>query len=148
MQGVTVEWKCVAIDFHRAECQDGRKESRVRQASERSRCNAILDQKGSATMSDDAQPKLAREIDRKAKTLASEDDEAQSGYEQEHADTTQALLKKFRAVVGKYARDNRFGLVIDVSNPRTPSFWWANAMDIANDVVRAYDAAYSAAAGK
>jgi Skp family chaperone for outer membrane proteins len=99
-------------------------------------------------MSDDAQPKLAREIDRKAKTLASEDDEAQSGYEQEHADTTQALLKKFRAVVGKYARDNRFGLVIDVSNPRTPSFWWANAMDIANDVVRAYDAAYSAAAGK
>jgi outer membrane protein len=105
-------------------------------------------QKGSATMSDDAQRKLAHEIDRKTKALNYEADGAQSDYQQEQADTTQALLKKFRTVVDKYARDNGFGLVIDVSNPQTPAFWWANAMDITNDVVRAYDAAYPAPAVK
>ena len=105
-------------------------------------------QKGSATMSDEAQRKLAHEIDRKTKAINYEADGAQSDYEQEQADTTQALLKKFRAVVDRYSRDNGFGLVIDVSNPQSPAFWWASAMDITNDVVRAYDAAYPAAAGK
>ncbi|HLK68298.1 MAG TPA: OmpH family outer membrane protein [Bryobacteraceae bacterium] len=105
-------------------------------------------QKGSATMSDEAQRKLAREIDRKTKALNYEADAAQADYEQEQTDVSQALLKKFRAVVDKYARDNGFGLVIDVSNPQTPAFWWANAMDITNEVVRTYDAAYPVAAGK
>jgi outer membrane protein len=105
-------------------------------------------QKGSATMTDDAQRKLAHEIDRKTKAINYEADGTQSEYEQEQADTTQALLKKFRAVVDRYARDNGFGLVIDVSNPQSQTFWWASAMDITHDVVRAYDAAYPAAAGK
>jgi Skp family chaperone for outer membrane proteins len=105
-------------------------------------------QKGAATMSEDAQRKLAREIDKTTKALSYEADAAQADYEQEQADTTQTLLKKFRVVVDKYARDSGYGLVIDVSNPQTPAFWWADAMDIANDVVRAYDAAYPAPAAK
>jgi outer membrane protein len=102
--------------------------------------------KGSATMSEDSQRKLAREIDRKTKTFTYEGESTQTDYEQEQADTAQMLAQKFRAVVDKYARDHGFGLVLDVSNPQTPAFWWANAMDITNEVVRAYDAAYPVSA--
>jgi outer membrane protein len=98
--------------------------------------------KGSATMSEAAQRKLARDIERKTKALNYEVETSQADYEQEQADATQAMERKFRAVVDKYAKDNGFGLVIDVSNPQTPAFWWASALDITNEVVRAYDAAY------
>ena len=98
--------------------------------------------KGSATMSEEAQRKLAREIDRRTKALNYEVETTQADYEQEQADTMQALARKFRSVVDKYANEREIGIVVDVSNPQTPAFWWASAMDITNDVVKAYDAAY------
>jgi Skp family chaperone for outer membrane proteins len=104
--------------------------------------------KGSATMSEEAQRTMAREIERKTKALNYEADAAQSEYEQEQADTMQALARKFHAVVDKYARDKELAIVVDVNSPQTPAFWWANALDITNDVVRAYDAAYPAIAGR
>jgi outer membrane protein len=104
--------------------------------------------KRSATMSEEAQRKMAREIDRKSKALNYEVETAQSDYEQEQSDTMQALARKFHTVVDKYARDKELGIVVDVGNPQTPAFWWANAMDITNDVVRAYDAAYPVPAGR
>ena len=102
--------------------------------------------KSSATMSEEAQRKIARDIDKRTKALNYEAETTQTDYEQEQADTVQALERKFRVVVDKYARDNEFGVVLDVTDPRTPTFWWTNALDITNDVVRAYDAAYPTAA--
>ena len=100
--------------------------------------------KGSATMSEEAQRTMTREIERKTKALNYQADAVQSEYEQEQGDTLQALARKFHGVVDKYARDKEIAIVVDVSNPQTPAFWWANALDITNDVVRAYDAAYPA----
>ena len=58
------------------------------------------------------------------------------------AEITQALDRKFRAVVDKYAKDAKLALIIDIGNPQTPAYWWANTMDVTNEVIRAYDAAY------
>jgi len=109
---------------------------------------ALQDQfrKAATTLSEEAQRKMARDIDRKTKALSYEAETTQADYDQEQSDTMQALARKFHAVVDKYARDNGFAIVLDVSNPQTPAFWWASAMDITNDVVRAYDAAYPVAA--
>jgi len=101
--------------------------------------------KGAATMSEEAQRRMARDIERKRKALNYDAETAQTDYEQEQADARQALARKFHAVVDKYARDQEIGIVVDVSNPQTPAFWWASGLDITNDVVRAYDAAYPAA---
>ncbi len=101
--------------------------------------------KGAATTSDEAQRKMARDIDRKTKALNYEVETTQADYEQEQSDTMQALARKFHQVVDKYGRDNGFAIVLDISNPQTPAFWWTNAMDITNDVVRAYDTAYPVA---
>jgi len=102
-------------------------------------------QKRAATFSADAQRQLGREIDKKTKALNYEAEATQTDYEQEQADIIQGIERKFHAVVDKYARDNGFGIVLDVTNPQTGAFWWGNALDITNEVVRAYDAAYPVA---
>jgi outer membrane protein len=111
---------------------------------------ALQDQlrKSGAIMSDDAQRRLAREIDKKTKALNHDAEDTQADYELEQGDITRDLERKFRAVVDKYAKDNGYTVVLDVSNPQTPAFWWANAADITNEVVRTYDAAYPLAAVK
>jgi Skp family chaperone for outer membrane proteins len=98
--------------------------------------------KNSATLSEEAQRKMARDIDKKAKAFNFEAEATRTDYEQDQSDIMDALARKFHTVVDKYAKDNGFALVVDVSSPQTPAFWWASAMDITNDVVRAYDAAY------
>jgi outer membrane protein len=100
--------------------------------------------KASATVSEEAQRKMARDIDKKTKAFNYEADATRAEYEAEQADLMETLARKFHGVVDKYSRDNGFGLVIDVSNPQTPAFWWASALDITNEVVRAYDAAFPA----
>jgi outer membrane protein len=102
-------------------------------------------QKRAATFSADAQRALGREIDKKTKALNYEAETTQADYEQEQGDIVQSIERKFHAVVDKYARDNGFGIVLDVTNPQTGAFWWGNALDITNEVVRAYDAAYPVA---
>jgi outer membrane protein len=102
-------------------------------------------QKRAATFSAEAQRALGREIDKKTKALNYEAETTQTDYEQEQADIIQGIERKFHAVVDKYARDNGFGIVLDVTNPQTGAFWWGNALDITNEVVRVYDAAYPVA---
>ena len=105
---------------------------------------ALQDQarKGATAMSTEAQHKLAREIEKKTRVFNLEAEDAQGDYEEEQAETSQRLVQKLRAVVDKYAKDSGFAVVFDVGSPQTQAFWWANATDITNDVVRAYDAAY------
>jgi outer membrane protein len=59
----------------------------------------------------------------------------------------QELGGKMMAVLEKYATQNAFAVVLDVSNPQTPVLWAASAVDITNDIVKLYDQAYPGAAG-
>jgi outer membrane protein len=93
-------------------------------------------------LSADAQRKLTREIDQKTKTLTRDAQDVQGEYDEEQAEITQALDRKFRTVVDKYAKDAGLALIIDIGNPQTPAYWWANTMDVTNEVIRAYDTAY------
>ena len=54
----------------------------------------------------------------------------------------QELGGKMMAVLEKYATQNGFAVVLDVSNPQTPVLWAASAVDITNDIVKLYDQAY------
>jgi outer membrane protein len=45
------------------------------------------------------------------------------------------------AVLDKYAKDNGFGVILDVSSQQTPVLWASNATDITGEIVKLYDAA-------
>ena len=104
---------------------------------------ALQDQlrKGSATMSDDAKNKIVRDIDANTKTLNRETEDAQADLDQEQGKLMQDLGQKLMAILGKYAQDNGFAVILDVSNPQTPVLWAANGIDVTNEIVALYDKA-------
>ena len=109
---------------------------------------ALQDQlrKGSATMSDDAKTKLVREIDATTTRVNRDTQDAQSDLDEAQGKVMQELGGKMMAVLEKYATQNAFAVVLDVSNPQTPVLWAASAVDITNDIVKLYDQAYPGAA--
>ena len=97
--------------------------------------------KGSATMSEDAKAKLMRDIDANNKSLQRETEDAQADLDAEQGKIMQELGNKVMAVIEKFATQNGYALVLDVSNPQTPVLWAASAIDITNDIVKLYDQA-------
>jgi outer membrane protein len=103
--------------------------------------------KGSASLSDEAKLKLTREIDAGTKALNRDTEDAQTELDQEQGKVMQELGQKMMTVLDKYAKDNGYAVVIDVSNPQTPVLWASNGVDITNDIVNLYDKANPGTAG-
>ncbi len=98
--------------------------------------------KSSATMSDDARTKLQRDIDAKSTKLKRDSEDAQAELDQDENKMMQELGNKITSVIGQYASQNGYAVVLDVSNPQTPVFWAASSIDITDDVRKLYDQAY------
>ena len=58
-------------------------------------------------------------------------------YEQQRL--LQSLGQRMIAVIEKYAKDNGYSIVIDVSNPNTPVLYASSAIDITQDIISLYD---------
>ena len=95
--------------------------------------------KGSNTMSEEAKQKLAREIDQTTKSLNRETEDAQAELDQEQNRITQELGQRIMAVMDKYARDNGYTLILDVSSQQSPVLFAASGTDITQDVIALYD---------
>lgn len=102
--------------------------------------------KGSNTMSEEAKQSLIRQIDDKTKTFNRTSEDAQAEFDAEQNRLVQNLGQKVMAVIDKYARDNGYALVLDVSNPQTPVLFAANSIDITKDIIDLYDKANAPAA--
>ena len=94
---------------------------------------ALQDQlkKGSATMSDAAKEKITRD---------GEDFDAE--VQQEEQKLMNDLGQKMMDVIIKYATQNGFALVVDVSNPQTPVLWADQSINITEPIVKLYDQAH------
>jgi outer membrane protein len=99
-------------------------------------------QKGSATMSDEAKNKLVRQIDSDTTALKRATEDAQADVEQEESKIINELGAKLYAVVVKYAKDNKYTMIIDVSGQQQPVWWADDGINITNEVIVLYDKAY------
>lgn len=95
--------------------------------------------KGSNTMAEARRTQLTREIDSLQKALQRESEDAQSELEQEQNKVLNELGQKLLVVLDKYARDNNYAMVLDVSSPQTPVLFLANGIDITREIVDLYD---------
>jgi outer membrane protein len=102
---------------------------------------ALQDQyrKGQNTLSDEAKQKLARDIDSATTGLKRDTEDANTEVQEAERKVMDELGGKMMAVLNKYAQDNGFVLVIDVSNPQTPVLFASNTIDITRDVIGLYD---------
>jgi len=103
--------------------------------------NAMQDQlnKGQNTLSETAKNDLYKNIEQKKKTLQRDVEDAQADLEQEQQKVLQGLGQKMLAVIQRYALDNGYVMVVDVSNPQTPVLYASPAIDITKDIIELYD---------
>lgn len=97
--------------------------------------------KGSATMSEDAKNKLVRDIDSKTTSLKRDSEDFDADVQEQEGKVMQELGAKMMKVLDKYAADNGFAVILDVSNPQTGVLWRATAADVTADIIALYDKA-------
>ena len=95
--------------------------------------------KGGNTLSDSAKEDLTRNIDAKTKSYNRQLEDAQAELEQEQQKLVNVLGQKMMAVIDKYAQQNGFAIVLDVSNQNTPVLYASNTVDITKQVIDLYD---------
>jgi outer membrane protein len=103
--------------------------------------NGLQDQlrKGSNTMSQEKRAELERAIDEKTKRLNRDEQDARDDLNTEQQRLLQGLGQRLMAVVTKYAKDNSYSMVLDVSSPNTPVMYASSAIDITQDIISLYD---------
>jgi outer membrane protein len=103
--------------------------------------NSLKDQlqKGANTLSDTSKQSLYREIDSKTKSLNRAVEDAEAEFNQDQQKVLQQLGQKMMVIIDKYARDNGYTLVLDVSAQNTPVLYASNTIDITKDIIELYD---------
>ena len=96
-------------------------------------------QRGGNTLSESAKEDLTRNIDTKTKSYNRELEDAQAELEQEQQKVVGVLGQKMMAVIDKYAQQNGFAIVLDVSSQNTPVLYASNTVDITKEVIDLYD---------
>jgi outer membrane protein len=110
--------------------------------------NGLKDQlqKGSNALSETAKAEIVRNIDAKTKSFNRDMEDAQAEVEQDQQKVLQDLGGRMMAVIDKYAKDNGFVLILDVSSPQTPVLFASNTIEITKDIIDLYDKAAASGA--
>jgi outer membrane protein len=95
--------------------------------------------KGGNLMNDEKRNQLARDIDEKKKRLERDVQDAQEELNAEQQRVLQGLGQRMMAVIEKYAKDNGYSMILDVSNPNTPVLYASSGIDITQDIISLYD---------
>lgn len=96
-------------------------------------------QKGSNTMSEDAKTRLTRDIDQRIRAYNREREDAQTEYNQDLEKIRQELGSRIYQVIDKYARDNGYAVILDVSPQDQPVVYRSDSVDITSEIVALYD---------
>jgi outer membrane protein len=97
-------------------------------------------------LSPEASATQVKAIETKQKTLQRNFEDAQTEFQQAEQEVVNRIGSKMLSVIEKYAKDNAFAMVLDVSNPQTPVVWFDEAANITKQVVEAYNVANPAVA--
>lgn len=92
-------------------------------------------------LSEDEKATRARSLEAKQKSLQRNFEDAQNDFQAAQQEVVNRIGGKMLQVIDKYARDNGYAVVLDVSNPQSNVLWAAQGIDITRQVVDAYNAA-------
>jgi outer membrane protein len=103
--------------------------------------NGLRDQlnKMSSVGSDEQKQRLMRDIDTKTKSFNRQVEDAQAELDQDQGRILNELGGKMLTVLDKYAKDNGYSVILDVSQQNTPVLFAANGIDVTQDVIGLYD---------
>src|SRR5207302_9265876 len=82
----------------------------------------------------------------KQKSLQRNGEDFQAEVQQAEQEVLNRLGQKMLNVLDKYAKDNGYSVILDVSNPQTPVLWASPTTNITKELVDAYNVASGVAA--
>ncbi len=91
-------------------------------------------------LNDDARGDLLKQIDAKKKTLQRNYEDANTDIQAQQNEIANRIGQKLVEVLDKYAKDNAYTLILDVSGQSSPVLWAASSVDITKSIVEAYNA--------
>lgn len=103
-------------------------------------------QRGANTLSQEALAKLRQDIDDKQRDLQRAGEDAQIEFDQAQQRTFAGISQKMQSVIDKFARENSYALIIDVSTPQSGVLFASNSIDVTKDVITAFDSTSTTAA--
>ena len=99
-------------------------------------------------MNEDARNNLVRNLESKQKQMQRASEDAQNDFQQQQGEIAQRILQKMGPVIVKFAKDNQYSLLIDVSQPwpQGPVVWAGDNADVTKQVVDLYNSQSGVAA--
>lgn len=97
-------------------------------------------------MNEEARNGLVKNIENKQKTLQRRAEDAQSDFQSQQGEVANRIGVKIMEVVDKYAKQNGYTMVLDVSSPQSPVLWALPNTNVTKDIVDAYNARSGVAA--
>lgn len=92
------------------------------------------------TLSGAEKARQANNIEAKQQALQQNYEAAQNEFQKAEQEVVNRLGTKMLNVLDKYATDNGYAVILDVSNPQTPVLWASKAANITKELVDAYNA--------
>ncbi|HXM99897.1 MAG TPA: OmpH family outer membrane protein, partial [Candidatus Dormibacteraeota bacterium] len=102
---------------------------------------------GGDKLSQEEQLRLQREGEVKARQLERKQTEYQEDVNAAQGDVIDRIGRKMIDVLDRYGRENGFSAIFDSSAQNSPILFTATNVDVTQDIVRLYDAAYPVKGG-
>jgi outer membrane protein len=97
---------------------------------------------GQTTLSDEEKARLTREYDALTRSYQRKSQEAQDDLNDAQQETINRIGRKMISVLEKYSKDNGYTVILDTSSQQTPVLFWANQIDLTQEIIRLYDQNY------
>jgi outer membrane protein len=97
-------------------------------------------------LSDEARADLLKQIDSKKKILQRSYEDSNADFQAQQDEIANRIVQKLVEVLDKYAKDNSFTVILDVSGQSSPVLWAASSVNITQPLVEAYNAQSGVAA--
>jgi outer membrane protein len=96
----------------------------------------------SSVLSEDNRSKMENDLAQKEKDFKREGEDAESDFNQQQQDIFQRIGAKLYETLDRYAKQNGYAVIIDISNPQQSSVRWAaDSVNIGPEVVALYNTA-------
>ena len=102
---------------------------------------------GGSKLSDEEKARLQREGEKLARQLQRKQDEYQEDVNAAQAEVFDRVGRKMIDVLDRYARENGYVTILDTSAQNTPILFASTNIDVTQDIVKLYDAAYPVKGG-
>ena len=99
---------------------------------------------GQGKISQEEQARLQREGELKARQLQRKQDEYQDDVNTAQGEVFDRIGRKLVDVLDRYARENGYSVILDSSAQNTPVLYASTSIDVTQEIVKLYDAAYPA----